>query len=61
MINLQLVELLVQMRATYVNAFTPIRETIFKTIMAKEMGYNPGRFSFNVKSGRCESCEGWWS
>ena len=44
--------------ATYVNAFTPIREIFSKTIMAKEMGYNPGRFSFNVKSGRCESCEG---
>ncbi|MGI0051881.1 MAG: excinuclease ABC subunit UvrA, partial [Nitrososphaeraceae archaeon] len=44
--------------ATYVNAFTPIREIFSKTIMAKENGYNPGRFSFNVKSGRCESCEG---
>ncbi|MGZ5489825.1 MAG: excinuclease ABC subunit UvrA [Nitrososphaeraceae archaeon] len=44
--------------ATYVNAFTPIRELFSKTITAKEMGYNPGRFSFNVKSGRCESCEG---
>jgi excinuclease ABC subunit A len=44
--------------ATYVNAFTPIREIFSKTITAKEMGYNPGRFSFNVKSGRCESCEG---
>jgi excinuclease ABC subunit A len=44
--------------ATYVNAFTPIRELYSKTITAKEMGYNPGRFSFNVKSGRCESCEG---
>jgi len=44
--------------ATYVNAFTPIREIYSKTITAKEMGYTPGRFSFNVKSGRCESCEG---
>jgi excinuclease ABC subunit A len=44
--------------ATYVNAFTPIREIFSKTITAKEMGYNPGRFSFNVKSGRCEACEG---
>jgi excinuclease ABC subunit A len=44
--------------ATYVNAFTPIRELFSKTNLAREMGYNPGRFSFNVKSGRCESCEG---
>jgi excinuclease ABC subunit A len=44
--------------ATYVNAFTPIREIYSKTITSKEMGYTPGRFSFNVKSGRCESCEG---
>ena len=44
--------------ATYVNAFTPIREIFAKTLGARERGYNPGRFSFNVPGGRCESCEG---
>jgi excinuclease ABC subunit A len=44
--------------ATYVNAFTPIRELFAKTPQAKEMGYNAGRFSFNVSEGRCEACEG---
>ncbi len=44
--------------ATYVNAFGPIREIFSKTIKAKEMGYKPGRFSFNVPGGRCDSCEG---
>ena len=44
--------------ATYVNAFGPIREIFAKTIKAKEMGYKPGRFSFNVPGGRCDSCEG---
>src|SRR5919205_690727 len=44
--------------ATYVNAFTPIRELFAKTSQAKEMGYKAGRFSFNVSEGRCESCEG---
>ena len=44
--------------ATYVNAFGPIREIFSKTMKAKEMGYKPGRFSFNVPSGRCDSCEG---
>ncbi|HEX9318682.1 MAG TPA: excinuclease ABC subunit UvrA [Nitrososphaeraceae archaeon] len=44
--------------ATYVNAFTPIREIFAKTLGARERGYNPGRFSFNVAGGRCESCEG---
>ena len=41
--------------ATYVNAFGPIREIFAKTIKAKEMGYKPGRFSFNVPGGRCDS------
>jgi excinuclease ABC subunit A len=44
--------------ATYVNAFTPIRELFAKTPHAKEMGYKAGRFSFNVPTGRCEACEG---
>lgn len=44
--------------ATYVNAFTPIRELFAKTPQAKEMGYKAGRFSFNVSEGRCEACEG---
>ena len=44
--------------ATYVNAFTPIRELFAKTPRSKEMGYKAGRFSFNVSEGRCETCEG---
>ena len=44
--------------ATYVNAFGPIREIFAKTMKAREMGYKPGRFSFNVPGGRCDSCEG---
>jgi excinuclease ABC subunit A len=44
--------------ATYVNAFTPIREIFAKTPQSKEKGYKAGRFSFNVSSGRCEACEG---
>ena len=44
--------------ATYVNAFTPIRELFARTPRAREMGYKPGRFSFNVPGGRCDSCEG---
>jgi len=44
--------------ATYVNAFTPIRELFARTPQAKEMGYKAGRFSFNVSEGRCETCEG---
>ena len=44
--------------ATYVNAFTPIRELFSNTPAARELGYKPGRFSFNVSEGRCEACEG---
>ncbi|MGH9991872.1 MAG: excinuclease ABC subunit UvrA [Nitrososphaera sp.] len=44
--------------ATYVNAFTPVRELFARTPQAREMGYRPGRFSFNVPEGRCEACEG---
>ena len=44
--------------ATYVGVFTPIRELFASTIDAKERGYSAGRFSFNVKGGRCENCEG---
>jgi excinuclease ABC subunit A len=44
--------------ATYVNAFGAIRELFAKTTKAREMGYKPGRFSFNVSGGRCDACEG---
>ncbi len=44
--------------ATYTGAFTPIRELFAMTKSAKMRGYLPGRFSFNVKGGRCEACEG---
>ncbi len=44
--------------ATYTGMFTDIRELFAKTQEAKLRGFNSGRFSFNVKGGRCESCEG---
>jgi excinuclease ABC subunit A len=44
--------------ATYTGLFTPIRDLFAMTKDAKVRGYRPGRFSFNVKGGRCESCEG---
>jgi len=44
--------------ATYTGLFTPIRELFAETPIARERGYGPGRFSFNVKGGRCETCEG---
>jgi excinuclease ABC subunit A len=44
--------------ATYTGIFTPIRELFSQTIEARTRGYAPGRFSFNVKGGRCETCEG---
>ena len=44
--------------ATYTDVFTPIRELFSKTNEAKVRGYKPGRFSFNVKGGRCEACKG---
>lgn len=44
--------------ATYTGLFTPIRELFAQTPEAKLRGYNPGRFSFNVKGGRCENCAG---
>ncbi|MAM34484.1 MAG: excinuclease ABC subunit A [Micavibrio sp.] len=44
--------------ATYTGAFTPIREWFAGLPEAKARGYKPGRFSFNVKGGRCESCQG---
>ena len=43
---------------TYTGAFTPIRELFAATPTAKVRGYGPGRFSFNVKGGRCEVCQG---
>ncbi len=44
--------------ATYTNIFTPIRELFSATQEARSRGYKPGRFSFNVKGGRCEACQG---
>ena len=44
--------------ATYTGAFTPIREWFSGMPEAKTRGYKPGRFSFNVKGGRCEACQG---
>src|SRR5690606_29345869 len=42
--------------ATYTGLFTPIRELFAGVPLARERGYGPGRFSFNVKGGRCEAC-----
>ncbi len=44
--------------ATYCGLFTPIRELFARTVDAQERGYTAGRFSFNVKGGRCEACAG---
>lgn len=44
--------------ATYTQLFTPIREIFSGTREARARGYQPGRFSFNVKGGRCEACQG---
>jgi excinuclease ABC subunit A len=44
--------------ATYTGLFTPIREIFAQTKTAKARGYKPGRFSFNVKGGRCDNCNG---
>jgi excinuclease ABC subunit A len=44
--------------ATYTGIFTPIRDLFSGTQEARSRGYKPGRFSFNVKGGRCEACEG---
>ncbi len=44
--------------ATYIGAFTPIRELYANTETSKERGYAPGQFSFNVQDGRCFACEG---
>ena len=44
--------------ATYTGLFAPIRELFTETNTAKERGYGPGRFSFNVAGGRCETCQG---
>jgi len=44
--------------ATYTGLFTPIRELMAEVPTARERGYGPGRFSFNVAGGRCEACEG---
>ena len=44
--------------ATYTGLFGPIRDLFSRTPEARARGYQPGRFSFNVKGGRCESCEG---
>ena len=43
---------------TYTGIFTPIRELFSETEEARARGYKPGRFSFNVKGGRCETCQG---
>ena len=44
--------------ATYTGLFTPIRELMAESTTARERGYGPGRFSFNVAGGRCEACQG---
>jgi excinuclease ABC subunit A len=44
--------------ATYTGLFTPIRELFAGVPQSRERGYGPGRFSFNVKGGRCEACQG---
>ena len=44
--------------ATYTGLFTPIRELMAEVSVARERGYGPGRFSFNVAGGRCEACQG---
>ena len=44
--------------ATYTGLFTPIRDLFSQTNISKERGYGPGQFSFNVKGGRCENCQG---
>ena len=44
--------------ATYTGIFTPVRELFAGTPEARSRGYGPGRFSFNVKGGRCEACQG---
>ena len=44
--------------ATYTGLFTPIRDLFAGTPMSRERGYGPGRFSFNIKGGRCEACQG---
>src|SRR5208283_2741045 len=44
--------------ATYTGLFTPLRDLFSQLPESKARGYTPGRFSFNVKGGRCEKCEG---
>ncbi len=44
--------------ATYTGIFTPVRDLFASTQEARSRGYQPGRFSFNVKGGRCEACQG---
>ena len=44
--------------ATYTGIFTPVRELLAGTQESRSRGYKPGRFSFNVKGGRCEACQG---
>ncbi|MRF64568.1 excinuclease ABC subunit UvrA, partial [Staphylococcus epidermidis] len=44
--------------ATYTGVFTPIRELFAGVPESRTRGYTPGRFSFNVKGGRCEACQG---
>ena len=45
-------------KKSYTGLFSHIRDLLSQTVEARSRGYKPGRFSFNVKGGRCEACQG---